>query len=64
MIRSGSLGALEVFRISGKTLTELTKTQGESLPYKVHQFAITPKDRGCPTSKDRATFRQNDRSRF
>ncbi|MCW8331815.1 tRNA (adenosine(37)-N6)-dimethylallyltransferase MiaA [Photobacterium sp. SDRW27] len=37
--------ALEVFRISGKTLTELTKTQGESLPYKVHQFAITPKDR-------------------
>jgi tRNA dimethylallyltransferase len=37
--------ALEVFRISGKTLTELTKTQGESLPYRVHQFAITPKDR-------------------
>ncbi|MGR5149867.1 tRNA (adenosine(37)-N6)-dimethylallyltransferase MiaA [Photobacterium alginatilyticum] len=37
--------ALEVFRISGKTLTELTKTQGEALPYKVHQFAITPKDR-------------------
>ena len=37
--------ALEVFRISGKTLTELTKTQGESLPYKVHQFAITPTDR-------------------
>lgn len=37
--------ALEVFRISGKTLTELTKTQGESLPYKVHQFAIAPKDR-------------------
>ncbi|MZG55635.1 tRNA (adenosine(37)-N6)-dimethylallyltransferase MiaA [Photobacterium lucens] len=37
--------ALEVFRISGKTLTELTKTQGESLPYKVHQFAIAPMDR-------------------
>ncbi len=37
--------ALEVFRISGKTLTELTKTQGDALPYKVHQFAITPKDR-------------------
>lgn len=37
--------ALEVFRISGKTLTELTKTQGESLPYRVHQFAITPMDR-------------------
>ena len=37
--------ALEVFRISGNTLTELTKTQGDALPYKVHQFAIAPKDR-------------------
>ncbi len=37
--------ALEVFRISGKTLTELTQTQGETLPYQVHQFAITPMDR-------------------
>lgn len=37
--------ALEVFRISGKTLTELTQTQGEPLPYKVHQFAIAPMDR-------------------
>ena len=37
--------ALEVFRISGKTLTELTKTQGDALPYRVHQFAITPTDR-------------------
>ncbi len=38
--------ALEVFRISGKTLTELTETKGEALPYTVHQFAITPKERG------------------
>ena len=37
--------ALEVFRISGNTLTELTKTQGDALPYRVHQFAITPTDR-------------------
>lgn len=37
--------ALEVFRISGKTLTELTQTQGESLPFRVHQFAIAPKER-------------------
>lgn len=37
--------ALEVFRISGKTLTELTQTKGESLPYRVKQFAIAPKDR-------------------
>jgi len=37
--------ALEVYRISGKTLTELTKTKGESLPFNVKQFAIAPKDR-------------------
>lgn len=34
--------ALEVFFISGKTLTELTKTSGEALPYDVIQFAIAP----------------------
>ena len=32
--------ALEVFFISGKTLTELTQTSGDALPYQVHQFAI------------------------
>ncbi|EEQ06298.1 tRNA delta(2)-isopentenylpyrophosphate transferase [Yersinia bercovieri ATCC 43970] len=37
--------ALEVFFISGKTLTELTKISGESLPYRVHQFAIAPVSR-------------------
>ena len=37
--------ALEVFRISGKTLTELTQIKGEALPYEVHQFAIAPKER-------------------
>lgn len=37
--------ALEVFFISGKTLTELTKISGETLPYRVHQFAITPVSR-------------------
>ncbi|HEX4500549.1 MAG TPA: tRNA (adenosine(37)-N6)-dimethylallyltransferase MiaA [Scandinavium sp.] len=37
--------ALEVFFISGKTLTELTQTSGEALPYKVHQFAIAPASR-------------------
>ena len=34
--------ALEVFYISGKTLKELTKISGETLPYRVHQFAIAP----------------------
>lgn len=38
--------ALEVFRITGKTLTELTQIKGEPLPYEVHQFAISPKERG------------------
>ncbi|EHH0684619.1 tRNA (adenosine(37)-N6)-dimethylallyltransferase MiaA [Vibrio vulnificus] len=37
--------ALEVYRISGKTLTELTETKGESLPFRVKQFAIAPKER-------------------
>lgn len=37
--------ALEVFFISGKTLTELTKISGELLPYHVHQFAIVPVSR-------------------
>lgn len=37
--------ALEVFSISGKTLTELTQTSGDALPYQVHQFAIAPANR-------------------
>ena len=37
--------ALEVFYITGKTMTELTAQQGESLPYNILQFAIAPQDR-------------------
>lgn len=37
--------ALEVFYISGKTLTELTQVAGDALPYLVHQFAISPSSR-------------------
>ncbi len=37
--------ALEVYRISGKTLTELTQTKGDQLPFRVKQFAIAPKER-------------------
>ncbi|MGL5433033.1 MAG: tRNA (adenosine(37)-N6)-dimethylallyltransferase MiaA, partial [Plesiomonas shigelloides] len=37
--------ALEVFAISGKTLTELTQIQGDQLPYRVQQFAIAPATR-------------------
>ncbi|CAJ0990769.1 tRNA dimethylallyltransferase [Pantoea sp. Nvir] len=39
------LRALEVFFISGKTLTELTKTSGDTLPYDIYQFAIVPESR-------------------
>ena len=37
--------ALEVFRITGRSLTELTAHKGAPLPYKVVQFAIAPSDR-------------------
>ena len=37
--------ALEVFRVSGKSLTELTQQQGEPLPYRTLQFVIAPSDR-------------------
>ncbi|WP_082707309.1 tRNA (adenosine(37)-N6)-dimethylallyltransferase MiaA [Shewanella frigidimarina] len=37
--------ALEVYRISGKTMTELTQTKSAALPYDVVQFAIAPNNR-------------------
>ena len=37
--------ALEVFYISGKTMTELTQQQGEGIPYDILQFAIAPQER-------------------
>ena len=37
--------ALEVYRITGKSMTELTKVKGERLGGDVLQFAISPKDR-------------------
>lgn len=44
MIRKGFPGHWKFF-ISGKTLTELTQTSGDALPYQVHQFAIAPASR-------------------
>ena len=38
--------ALEVFYLTGKTLTELTAQKGEALPYDILQFAIAPEQRG------------------
>ena len=37
--------ALEVYLITGKSLTELTQESGEALPYDVMQFAIMPDNR-------------------
>ncbi|RLV61317.1 tRNA (adenosine(37)-N6)-dimethylallyltransferase MiaA [Parashewanella curva] len=37
--------AIEVYRISGKSLTELTQTKAEALPYEFIQFAIAPNER-------------------
>ena len=37
--------ALEVYLITGKSLTELTQESGEALPYDIMQFAIMPDDR-------------------
>lgn len=50
--------ALEVFFISGKTLTELTKISGESLPYQVYQFAIAPATRELLHQRIELRFRQ------
>lgn len=37
--------ALEVFYLTGKTLTELTAQKGNELPYRLLQFAIAPQQR-------------------
>ena len=37
--------ALEVFYLTGKTLTELTAQKGEALPYDILKFAIAPEQR-------------------
>ncbi|MBU3823608.1 MAG: tRNA (adenosine(37)-N6)-dimethylallyltransferase MiaA [Candidatus Oceanisphaera merdipullorum] len=50
--------ALEVFRISGHTLTELTQHKGDPLPYKVLQFAIAPDDRTELHTRINARFLQ------
>ena len=37
--------ALEVYRLTGKTMTQLQKQKQPKLPYTFHQFAIAPDDR-------------------
>ncbi|MBV2130740.1 tRNA (adenosine(37)-N6)-dimethylallyltransferase MiaA [Arsukibacterium indicum] len=50
--------ALEVYRLTGSTLTELTAQKGEPFPYKVHQFAIAPIDRALLHQRIADRFRQ------
>jgi tRNA dimethylallyltransferase len=50
--------ALEVFRLTGKSITELTAKKGEPFPYNVHQFAIAPTDRALLHKRIADRFRQ------
>jgi len=54
--------ALEVYRVSGKTMTSLhaetQAKQAEMLPYNLHFFAIQPEDRGVLHGQIETRFRQ------
>ncbi|RZQ56056.1 tRNA (adenosine(37)-N6)-dimethylallyltransferase MiaA [Pseudidiomarina tainanensis] len=52
------LRALEVYRISGKTLTELTATRDGALPYPIIQMAVAPSDRAVLHERIALRFRQ------
>lgn len=50
--------ALEVYRLTGKSMTELTAEKGEPFPFKVHQFAIAPTDRALLHQRIAQRFEQ------
>lgn len=50
--------ALEVYLISGQSLTEMTQTAGKELPYNVFQFAIAPQDRNILHQRIEKRFHQ------
>lgn len=50
--------ALEVYRITGQSLTELTAQKGEPFAYPVHQFAIAPPDRAVLHQRIALRFQQ------
>ncbi|XBC43083.1 MAG: tRNA (adenosine(37)-N6)-dimethylallyltransferase MiaA [Buchnera aphidicola (Kaburagia rhusicola ensigallis)] len=52
------LRALEIFYISGKTLTELTQLKNYIFPYKVVQFSIVPKDKNWLVDNIYARFKK------
>jgi len=50
--------ALEVFLVSGKSLTDWTADKGEAFPYPVKQFAIAPTDRALLHQRIELRFTQ------
>lgn len=50
--------AIEVYRISGKSLTELTQTKADAFPYRTVQFAIAPSDRKVLHERIALRFKQ------
>jgi len=50
--------AIEVYRISGKSMTELSTTIDNELPFDVTQFAIYPEDRGELHQRIEIRFKQ------
>lgn len=56
--------AVEVYRLTGKSLTELTEYKGEPFPYPVQQFAINPTDRSELHQRIAVRFRQMLESGF
>lgn len=50
--------ALEVYYLTGKSLTELTEQKGEPLPYQLLQFAIAPQDRSILHQRIELRFQQ------
>ena len=50
--------ALEVYRISGKSMTELTQTKDNDLPFDVVQFAIYPDERAQLHQRIEQRFKQ------
>jgi len=50
--------ALEVYRVTGRSLTELTAEKGEPFVFPVHQFAIAPQERAVLHQRIALRFEQ------
>ena len=50
--------ALEVYRLTGRSMTELTQEKGEPFPYRACQFAIAPQERAVLHERIALRFEQ------